>query len=243
MSSTSIYIPFTYCIIFIPTGQRYYGSRYANNKSVVAHPTQLWTTYFTSSETIANLIEEYGIDSFSVQIRKTFSTRSETVSWETKFLTRINAAKSPNWLNDHNGGRNFHSTPNSVQKRKETMEKKGNTNSNTPETVQKCKDTKAKNGTGMDNPETIQKCKDTKAKNGTVHCMKIPEFVQKCKDTKAKNGTGMDNPEMYKRSQATKVKNGMVNPSKIPFFSIIATKKTYAKNNISSHFPEFKQYY
>lgn len=67
MTSKTIYQPFTYCITFILTGQRYYGSRYANNKTTVAHPDQLWTTYFTSSKVIKSLIKEHGKESFTFQ--------------------------------------------------------------------------------------------------------------------------------------------------------------------------------
>ena len=121
MTSTSIYTPFTYCLTFLLTGQRYYGVRYANNKKEMAHPSQLWTTYFTSSETIKALIEEYGEDSFTFEIRKTFKTREEALSWETKFLTKIDAAKHPEWLNGHNGSATFCSTPKSVQKMRATI--------------------------------------------------------------------------------------------------------------------------
>lgn len=38
-------------------------------------------------------------------------------------------------------------------------------------------------------------------------------------------------------------KHGVNNASQIPFFSIIETKKTYAKNVLSRRFPEFKQFY
>ena len=173
MTSTSIYTPFTYCITFLPTGKRYYGSRYANNKSVVAHPSQLWTTYFTSSIPIADLIEEHGKDSFTIEIRKTFKTRAETVSWEHKFLTKINAAQSSEWLNGHNGGRYISSI-----------------NSNTPESIQKGLDTKKERGIEhpMKNPDTVQKCKDTKKRNGTTNTT-TPESIQKRKETMVKDGT------------------------------------------------------
>ena len=91
MTSTSIYTPFTYCITFIPTGQRYYGVRYAKG----CHPSQLWTTYFTSSKIISNLIEEYSKDSFTFEVRKTFTNGDSALYWETKFLNRIDAANHP----------------------------------------------------------------------------------------------------------------------------------------------------
>ena len=165
MTSTDIYTPFTYCLTFLPTGERYYGVRYAKD----CHPSQLWTTYFTSSIPIADLIEEHGKDSFSIQIRKTFITAEQARSWETKFLTRIDAAKHPEWLNCHNGGKNFHSTPESIQKGKDTREKNGTLHP-------------------MKNPESVQKRKDTLERNGTESPMKNPESVQKWKDSREKMG-------------------------------------------------------
>ena len=219
----NIYTPFTYCITFIPTGRRYYGARYANNKKEVAHPDQLWTTYFTSSKIIKDLIDYYGEDSFTFEVRKIFKTRAEALSWENKFLTKINATKHPEWLNDHNGGHNFHPTP---------------------ESIQKSLDTKKKNGTGSGSQNVIQKRKDTLKERGIEHNMKNPETVQKVKDTRLKNGTLNPNtPESIQKCKDTKKKNGTPQPSTIPFLSIIKTKKTYAKNQISRLFPNLKKYY
>lgn len=129
MTSITTYTPFTYCLTFLPTGKRYYGVRYTEKE--VAHPSQLWTTYFTSSKTISDLIEEHGKDSFTFEVRKTFKTRAEAVSWETKFLTKIGAAQSQDWLNGHNGGSNFHTTIEGVTKstlsKKNWSEEKKNT--------------------------------------------------------------------------------------------------------------------
>lgn len=82
----------------------------------MANPTEFWVTYFTSSKEIKNLIALHGKELFSVQIRKIFKTRKDTVAWEHKFLTRINAAKSPYWLNKNNGGNKFHATEDSIAK-------------------------------------------------------------------------------------------------------------------------------
>jgi hypothetical protein len=98
--------PFTYLLKFKPTGQFYYGSRYGKN----CHPSQLWSTYFTSSKKIKSLIEQYGADSFEYEIRKTFETREQASEWETKFLVRVRAAQSDKWLNQHNGSKNFYCT-------------------------------------------------------------------------------------------------------------------------------------
>ena len=220
MTSTSIYTPFTYCLTFHLTGQRYYGVRYAKG----CHPDQLWTSYFTSSETIKALIEEYGEDSFIFEVRKTFVTREQACSWETKFLTKINAAKHSGWLNDHNGGSNFHSTP---------------------ESIQKAKDTRKKNGTKppMKNPESVQKAKDTRKKNGTKPPMKNPATVQKAKDTRKKNGTEQYDIRIIQKRKDTLKERGIVNPATIPFLSMIHNQKTYSKNTISRWYPELKIFY
>lgn len=243
MTSTDIYTPFTYCITFLPTGERYYGSRYANNKKEMAHPSQLWTSYFTSSNIIANLIEEHGKDAFSFEVRKTFINRAKTVSWENKFLTRINAAQSTEWLNGHNGGSNFHCTSESSKKGMSTRKKNG-TCWRTPESIQKGIDTRNERGTGPDNQNIIQKMLDTRKMKGLENPMKNQETIQKAKDTRKRNGTTNTNtPESIQKCKDTKQKNGTPSPSTVPFLSIVETKKTYAKNQISRSFPSLKQYY
>ena len=74
----NIYQPFTYLIKFKPTGQVYYGVRYARK----CNPSQLWTTYFTTSKIIKQLIKEYGISEFEFQIRRVFNTKESAVLWE-----------------------------------------------------------------------------------------------------------------------------------------------------------------
>lgn len=50
------------------TGQFYHGSR-ANNIAKERTPEEdLWKFYFTSSKVVKRLLEEYGIDSFIVEI-------------------------------------------------------------------------------------------------------------------------------------------------------------------------------
>lgn len=77
--------PYTYLICHKPTGLLYYGSRYARG----CHPTDLWATYFTSSTYVADLINEYGKDSFSFEIRKTFDSIQECLDWEERVLRRV----------------------------------------------------------------------------------------------------------------------------------------------------------
>lgn len=95
--------PFSYFLYHKPTGLKYYGIRHGRN----SHPNQLWTTYFSSSKIVKQLIADYGLDSFEYEIRKTFKTSSQALLWEHKVLRRLNAANSDQWINRHNGGNKF----------------------------------------------------------------------------------------------------------------------------------------
>jgi ribosomal protein L39E len=91
-------IPFTYIITHVPTNVKYYGARWAKG----CNPKDLGTTYFSSSNFMKKIIKEEGLDKFKFEVRKTFSSAEEAIKWETKFLTKIDAAKSPYWFNKHN---------------------------------------------------------------------------------------------------------------------------------------------
>lgn len=86
------YIPYTYKITHKKSGMFYYGCKYAEDG--YTHPKLFWNTehkrgYFTSSKIIHKMINEYGTESFDVEIRKTFSTREETFLFEQKVLKKI----------------------------------------------------------------------------------------------------------------------------------------------------------
>ena len=98
-----MYLPFTYCITFKPTGQQYYGVRTRKN----CHPNELWTQYFTSSKQVKRLIEEFGTSAFDFEIRKTFSTKQDAILWEHRVLTRLNVVNNNKWLNENVGGKLF----------------------------------------------------------------------------------------------------------------------------------------
>ena len=120
----NIYQPYTYLIKFIPTGQVYYGSSFANNKWKVAHPSQLWTTYFTSSKIIKGLINEYGVDSFEVSIRRCFDSKEKTILWENRILKKFNAAHNPMWFNKSNGSVKFICPHHSAESKKQMSKNK-----------------------------------------------------------------------------------------------------------------------
>lgn len=77
--------PYTYVIIHKPTNMWYYGVRYKVNCT----PSDLWIKYFTSSKYIHELITQYGKESFSCHIRKTFGDINTAIKWEKKVLRRI----------------------------------------------------------------------------------------------------------------------------------------------------------
>lgn len=109
----NIYQPFTYLVTFIPTGQRYYGVRTKRGCS----PNDLWNTYYTSSKAVHQLIAEHGKDSFTVEIRRVFESKSEAIEWEHHVLTRIDAARNPRYLNKNNGDRKFYGSSTMTGKR------------------------------------------------------------------------------------------------------------------------------
>lgn len=91
--------PFAYLITSKIDGKRYYGIRFAKD----ADPTQLWKTYFTSSKEIRAKVKKYGADSFTAEVRKVFETAEQAINWESKLLTRIDAASRDDWINRSNG--------------------------------------------------------------------------------------------------------------------------------------------
>lgn len=88
-------LPYTYVIHHIPTGLNYYGVRYAKN----CHPTDLWNKYFTSSKIVKSLIKEYGINSFTYKIRKTFNSAEKAILWEEKVLRKLDVMDNDKWIN------------------------------------------------------------------------------------------------------------------------------------------------
>lgn len=90
-------IPYTYKLIFKPTGQYYYGVRYAKG----CNPSDLWDKYFTSSKHIHKLIKEYGLNSFILKITKTFENKVDAINYEHLVLSRVKADKNGKFINKH----------------------------------------------------------------------------------------------------------------------------------------------
>ena len=90
--------PYTYLIKHKPTDTVYYGFRSANKKE--PH-NDLWHDYFTSSPKVKQLIEETGVESFDVQVRKVFETKEDAGKWETKVLRRCKVLHNNKWINQN----------------------------------------------------------------------------------------------------------------------------------------------
>lgn len=96
---------YTYLLKHIPTNQFYYGVRWGNK---VPPEEDLWIRYFSSSERVKNLIDEYGIDSFDYEIRKKFKCEKAAIAWETKVLSKMKVLENTQlWLNRNAGNAIF----------------------------------------------------------------------------------------------------------------------------------------
>ena len=91
-------IPFTYKLIFKPTGQYYYGVRWAKG----CKPSDLWTSYFSSSNVVKKLIKEYGKNSFSYKVTKIFKNKEDASNWEISLLKKVDARRNGKFLNKTN---------------------------------------------------------------------------------------------------------------------------------------------
>jgi len=93
--------PYTYLIKHRPSGKVYYGVRSANKEDPYK---DLWNIYFTSSPKVKQLIEETGVDSFDVEVRKVFETKEAAIKWETRVLRRCNVLHNDKWINQNVAG-------------------------------------------------------------------------------------------------------------------------------------------
>jgi hypothetical protein len=105
----NIYTPYVYLIGWSRQDQYYIGSRRANNDRDVAHPSDLWTVYYTSSDIVHRFREEHG-DPDVIQVLKTFADAHTAYKHESKLLRRLNAKNHPMLLNGHNNNGDFYIT-------------------------------------------------------------------------------------------------------------------------------------
>jgi hypothetical protein len=104
MDNLKSIVAFTYYLHHTPTGKKYYGVRFKKGCKV----EDLWTVYFSSSIIVKQLIKEYGKDSFTYEIRKTFSSTAAARKWENKVQRRLHVDTRLDWINRHIQGEQFH---------------------------------------------------------------------------------------------------------------------------------------
>lgn len=90
---------YTYLLKHIPTNTFYYGVQYGKK----SNPINFWIRYFTSSKYVHKLIEEYGKESFTYEIRKTFNTTEQAQNWEKKVLRRLKVDQRKDFINKNPG--------------------------------------------------------------------------------------------------------------------------------------------
>lgn len=118
-------IPYTYFVLHIPTGKKYYGSKYGKG----SNPDTFWRPggYFTSSEKVKLLLQEYGADSFRAEVRKIFNTPDQALKYEYRFLSKVDALNKVEWLNENLGGEKFRNVGPASSKALESQRKKKQT--------------------------------------------------------------------------------------------------------------------
>lgn len=104
--------PFVYLIGWSHLNKFYIGCRYG--KTLNAHPSQLWSTYFTSSKYVKEFREINGEPDL-IRIEKTFSNPEKCFSYEQKLLTRMKITKDIRFLNKSIAGVKFTNGPHSEE--------------------------------------------------------------------------------------------------------------------------------
>ncbi len=101
----SIYIPYFYIIQDIRNGVYYAGAKWGRD----ADPARFMTEngYTTSSSIVNKIIETHGFDIFTTQKIKTFTTKKDVISYEKKFLQKVDAKNNPRFYNRQNNDHLF----------------------------------------------------------------------------------------------------------------------------------------
>lgn len=173
-------IPYTYLIGWSKLNVWYYGSQYAED----SHPSNLWNTYFTSSNHVKDFVIKNGNPDI-IKIHKLFHTANEAKTYETQFLTRLRKYSSEFWLNKCNGSSGFMCTGHSDEtKRKMSVASKGKKKS-------------------KEHSENI--VKGVMRKYGKTNISQVPEVQRKIKENAIKK---------YGVDSWTKTENGKLKISK-----------------------------
>ena len=91
------YTPYTYLIGWSHLNKWYYGVETKNVKQI-AHPSNLWKTYFTSSKIVSQMRNDHG-EPDVVEIRQTFLCPEKAFKWEQRVLKKMEIWKHDHWIN------------------------------------------------------------------------------------------------------------------------------------------------
>ena len=113
MDNNIIYTPYIYHICWTKTKMHYIGIEYKNNINGIAHPSNIWNSYFTSSKYVKEYRNIHGEPDL-IEVRKTFDTSVQSVMYEYKLLTKLDAANNDSFLNKSNGALSTANNKNTV---------------------------------------------------------------------------------------------------------------------------------
>lgn len=91
--------PFVYVVMWTRLNQAYIGVRYARG----CDPSDLWNTYFTSSEYVAKFREQNG-EPDHIEVLETFLTAREAIEAEKEIISTFELHRSPVFLNMNSAG-------------------------------------------------------------------------------------------------------------------------------------------
>lgn len=103
--------PYTYILEWTKQGKRYIGARWA----VGCHPQDLWNSYFTSSEYVADFVKEHGSPDI-ILIDKTFDNAMDAMTRETSLLRQYDVIYNDAFLNKNICGVYNHKDPEIIEK-------------------------------------------------------------------------------------------------------------------------------
>lgn len=86
--------PYTYVLEWTKLGKRYIGARWAAG----CHPSDLWNSYFTSSEYVAEFVKEHGAPDV-ILIDQTFDNAMEAMAREQELQYSFNVRENDAFLN------------------------------------------------------------------------------------------------------------------------------------------------
>lgn len=91
--------PFVYVVMWTQLNQAYLGVRYARG----CHPSDLWSTYFTSSNYVARFREQNG-EPDHIEVLETFLTAKEAIAAEKDIISTFELHRNPAFLNRNCAG-------------------------------------------------------------------------------------------------------------------------------------------